>query len=170
MEFCKFKEIINSRLLSVMRYKKLNIPNVVEKSGISQSQIYKILSGDSDTTLVTLHKLILSLDVDVELFFDFSIPPEKTLHYQKNDAENNVLEIVKKNLKTEQANLSRLKGLTQSKIAEKMGYVDYKYINKLLSTKTDSMKDMYLSTLFSIIKQLELEHKIHAIFRNYKGG
>src|SRR5699024_9249732 len=117
-------------------------------------------------TLVTLYKILLSLNVDIELFFNFSIPSEKTINYQKACAENNILKIVKKNLKIQQANLSRLEGLTQSKIAEKMGYSDYKYINKLLSTKNNSVKDMYLSTLFSITKQLGLEHKIHVIFRN----
>lgn len=161
MEYIEFKEIVNDRILKIIDSRKLSIKNIIETSGISRSQVYKILSGKSDTTLVTLYKLLSSLNVDMESFFNFSILPEQIQKNKNNPESKDVLCIVRKSLKVKQANLSRLKGLTQGTIAEKMGYTDYKYINKLLNGKNNLIKDMYLATLFSIVKQLGLEHEIH---------
>lgn len=166
MEYSEFREIIDSRILKIIDSRKLSVNNIVETSGVSRSQVYKILSEKSDTTLVTLCKVLSGLNVDIESFFNFSILPEEIPKNKNNDETKDILNIVRKNLKIKQANLSRLKGLTQGTIAEKLGYVDYKYINKLLNSKNNLIKDMYLITLFSIAKQLELEQEIHIIFKN----
>lgn len=160
-----FAILIGNRLNDILLYKNISINKLACISSVSKAQIYRILSGDCYTTLTTLFNLLKSLEVPIENFFNFSMPIEEIFDEMSIYTPSDMLKILSTNLKLQQANLSRLKGLTQAKMADNLNHVDYRYISYLLNGRNNEFINMKVSTLFNISKELELENKIYLLFQ-----
>lgn len=165
MNLDDFVNFIGNRLNNILLHKNMSANELAHISGISRAQIYRILSGSSYTTMETLFNILISLKIPIENFFNFSIPIEEVFGQINISNSSHMLEILSSNLRIQQANLFRLKGLTQQEIAYKLGHSDYRYINYILNGKNNKPINMKVSTLFNICKELELENKIYLLFK-----
>ena len=166
-----FINLIGVRLSDTIHLKNNTISELSQKSGVSISQIYKIRSGKCDTTIVTLFKILTALQVSLESFFNFNIQVDQLLKYSNSIySHNEALEVLTTNLKIQQLKLSRIKSLTQTNLAYKLGYTNYKYVNCLLNGRGADYINLKTSTLFNLSKELGLDDKIHYLFKPQGGN
>lgn len=166
MKNYKFIQLITDRLDKIIDYKGIRIKEISQKSGISESQIYKILSGTSDTTLKTLFEILNAIDTPIEVLFNFNIPFEKKYsNLSTFESHNKMLKCVAENLKKQQYKLFRSQSITQQKIADNMGYCTYKYIGYLFNGRNNLYLNMKISTLYNIAEELKIENKIYELFK-----
>ncbi len=160
-----FINLVGSRLKSCMTFKKIDARELANCSGVSLAQIYRVISGCSNTPIKTLYKLVSSLKISFYAFFNFEVPIDSISNDINIYTFDDELKSLIQNLKIHQHKLSRLKGLTQVKIADELGLSSYKYIGYILNGKKNSYVNIKVSTLYNLCKCLELEDKLYTLFR-----
>lgn len=161
-----FNKLVGSRINEIMIYKNISANILSSISGISKAQIYRVISGNCSTTLKTLHCILSSLGVSFESFFNFSLSVKDLFINNSQIPLPELLKLIARNLKIQQSKMSRLKSLTQERLAENLGQADYKYINYIFNGRNNSYINLKLSTLYNISKQLGIENEIHILFTN----
>lgn len=157
--------LVSQRLKKIMVYKDITPIVLSQKSGVSVSQIYKILSTNSEPTVKTLHRMLSSLSISLEDFFNFSLCIKEIPVNDSQPTVNETLKIIAHNLKRRQTNLSRLERLTQNKIAENLNFTDYRYVNFILNGRSHNYINIKVSTLFKICNELGLPiNEIYTLF------
>ena len=153
-------QLVNQRLYDILVFKNFSITDISNKSKVSKSQIYKIISGNHNTTLKTLYKILSALNITLSDFFNFSLPIDNIKEHEIIYTFNEVLDLLSNSLKVEQYKLYQLKGLTQSEIANNLGYSSYKYVNYILNGRRNALINLKLSTLFAISDELNLTQEL----------
>lgn len=171
MEYLDFCKLISERLTEIIDNtkiddKKITVQKLSKISNVSQSQIYKILSSNCNTTIKTLHSILSSLGVSLENFFNFSLLDDALFNNYTARDSSEVLEIIAVNLKIHQNKLYRVNGLTQSKLADNLGQADYRYISYVLNGRHNSYINIKISTLYNISKELGLVNEIYILFKD----
>lgn len=165
MSTSQFPYLIGERLNDIIQYKQISIRELSSASRVSKAQIYRILSNSCDTRIETLFKLLNSLSISLYNFFNFMIPIECLFSEVLTSDVSAVLKLLATNLKIQQSNLSRIKALTQSKLADNLGQSDYKYISYLFNGRNNHYINMKVSTLYKLAKELGLEKEIYLLFK-----
>lgn len=157
-------KLVNQRLYDILTFKNISIIEISNRSKVSKSQIYKICSINHDTTLKTLYKILSSLNITLTDFFNFSLPIDNIEEHKIVYSFDQTLSLLSNSLKVEQYKLYQLKGLTQTQIANNLGYCTYKYVNYIFNGKNNTLINLKLSTLFSISDELNLTQELFKYF------
>lgn len=165
-----FIKCISHRISEILRFNSLAPKDISSISGISITQIYRILSGNCDSSIRTLHKLLSCLNISLYSFFNFSLPINNLSDINSTYSLSEELKSVAENLRIQQNKMLRINGLTQEKIAEELGYTDYRYVNYILNGRHNTYINIKISTLYKLSKLLGLENNIHTLFNFNLGG
>lgn len=165
MSYTDFIKTTNQRLVELMSIKNITAKELSHLSGVSASQVYKILSGKCTPTIGTLFKLVSSLDINLQDFFNFKLPLKSLSTDNCTFTFQEQLKSISENLKVQQSKMSRLNGLTQSILAEVLGQADYKYIGYILNGRNNSYINIKISTFYNISMHLGLENEFYTLFK-----
>ena len=65
------KEALRKRILELCRQHTLSVSGLGSRCGITHSTLSNIISGrNNSTTIATIHKICIGLDMDLPAFFD----------------------------------------------------------------------------------------------------